>query len=520
MAAGRAFVLASDEKIYVRNTAAGAGRLGVVAATELALAPFMVWHLGVEHYGLWVILQIFRIGGLLGAAELGFQGGIIRYLTRYHLESDVTAFRRLCASGMALFALIGLVVGLSVAAFAQYGFVDVFPVPEDNAGEMRLALTICGLGLFAQFFSLGVRAFFSSLRQYVLLEFFEVVRVLTFAGGVVVLLLSDGGVLEVVILDVVVQCGLLLVLVGVAAGRQPKLFSVRPSDMGFDPIRRVSQFTAYLFLNRTLGHLYNHFPQLFVALLLTPTHVAWFALVIRIPRLMRQFRGVLSGAILPTAIRIEAKEASDDLREFVLAGTRFGLFVMTPVAVFLIVFAQPILETWIGPDYAHLTTMFQAAAVLELAVYFISFGAGAYTGVEQFRRLLPYNALATISIPVVMLSLTDRFGLWAAFAAIAIAVAINTYANLRVIMTTHAVKAGEFAVSTLARPFLAAGVIAAVPSIAILHFLTPQSLVGLIAAGACVYVVYCICAYGLLLNPDERQGLKNIFNSFGRHNAT
>ena len=142
----------------LRNTSFSFIQQSSAMALAIILVPYMLWTLGAERYGLWLTLQLFNIIGLSYLAELGFQGAIVRYLARFDAQGDRAAFRGLLSNGFYLFIAIGAVMASIIIAFAQSGFVELFPIPADLKAEMRLSLTIVGAGLLVGFPGLVIKA--------------------------------------------------------------------------------------------------------------------------------------------------------------------------------------------------------------------------------------------------------------------------------------------------------------------------------------------------------------------------
>ncbi len=68
---------------------------------------------------------------------------------------------------------------------------------------------------------------------------------------------------------------------------------------------------------------------------------------------VRAVSSMASGALIPTMSRLFAQGRTEAAHELILIASLLGVLITTPVAIVVIVLAEPFVVAWLGPQYAH-----------------------------------------------------------------------------------------------------------------------------------------------------------------------
>lgn len=122
----------------------GASYVGVVAsiAYSLAIVPIGLYYLGIDQFGLWMLLS--QAAGYLALIELGVFGATARILIDYKDHKDGAAYTSIVATA----ALILIAQGVLIAALCWLvapGAVQVFNIPPDLQNLATYLLVFMGL---------------------------------------------------------------------------------------------------------------------------------------------------------------------------------------------------------------------------------------------------------------------------------------------------------------------------------------------------------------------------------------
>lgn len=501
----------ADRARFARNTGFSLFHQLLTMVLALALVPYLIWQIGAERYGLWLILQIFNIFGLVSLAELGFQGAIIRYLVRHREQDDPEAFARLLATSVALFTAIGLLAAAAVFWFARTAFLDVFSIPPAMEDEARLALSVYAAGLLVAFPMLAVKAFYSGVQDVAALKIWEMSDRTAFAIGIALVVLVSDNLLYMVLVEQAVMVLAFATFAWRARRRYPRWFRVSPRKVSRASLDGVLGMTGMVFLTNLSNLLYVRAPEAVVGAVLGPVALAQFTIATRIPRVMKTIQGALNAGVLPHAALLDSRsEGSDAKRQFALRGMRLSYLVFVPMAMLLIVFAEDILRLWVGNRFAGLAPLMAVATIWQLAAILVSFGSATFTSAEHYRRAVWRNLAINALFLAALVPAIARFGLPGAFAALLVANLATMAVMYVATRAANGFSHGEFLRRVVAGPVIlsaALGLLAYGAAKLVLGWEgTAAGLAALAAAG----LAYLAAWYLVLLDATERSWLRTL----------
>jgi O-antigen/teichoic acid export membrane protein len=490
---------------FLRNTGFSLVHQVATVLIAVALVPYMLWHLGTERYGLWLVLQIFNIFGLVSLAELGFQGAIVRHLVRYHSAGDTFEFRRLLATSFLLFLAIGALCALAVLTFARTSFLDVFSIPPGYGPEMRQALSLYALSLLVSFPALVIKAFYSGMQNVATLKVWELVDRVAFASALAGILLLTDRLLYLVLVEQVAMISVLAVFLAIARVRHGRWFTLDPRIAAPRSLNKVLGMSGMVFVSNLSSQVYVKAPEALIGAILGPVALAHFTIATRIPRLIKTVQGAINAAVLPYAALLDTDpEGRETKRRFALFCLRVCYLVFVPTAAFVVIFASDILRLWVGSEYIWLSSYLILAMLWQLAAVVTNFGAATFTSTAHYRKAVWRNLalnlvfLAAFVPAVQHLALAGAFGtlFLASFASMAVMLIATRHAN--------AFSYLEFWRQVVIGPVIISGVIA-LASFGLGKMVMDEA--GPIAAAiglALLAPVYLAMLYRAVLFPHER----------------
>ncbi len=387
------------------------------------LVPFLIGRLGLEKYGLWAMLQVFNIFGLMSLAELGFHGAIVRQLVHYHVTGQTARFRGLLATGFLLFVGIGLLVTFAVATFAQTWFTQIFAIPPAYAAEMQRALSIYSIGLAIGFPVLILKAFYAGRQDVATLKLWELTDRILFTVGMVGLLFFTDDLFHIAAFEVALG---LLVAAGMTVHASVSArgwFTLDPRVAAIGNLRGIGRLSGAVFATGLSNQIYFKAPEALVGAILGPIALAQFQIATRLPRVFKSLQGALNAAVLPHVSGLEAMSADkgETRRRFFVQGMRLNFLLFVPATVGAIVFAPFVLTVWVGSEYAWLGGYLALYALWQLMSVVIGFSTATLTQASHYRTLVWRNLAINGLFLAALLWGLDRFGLVAVFICLLVA---------------------------------------------------------------------------------------------------
>lgn len=389
-----------------RGGAANAGYSAAEYIVQPALlvvaAPFLVARLGLDQFGIWMLVS--AIAGTVGVLSLGLGDATVKYVSAYRARQDVPGVARIFRAVLALSAAFGIVAALPVMLGARALVQYVFRIGSLDPTLATRAIQLGGVMLLLRsvdsvFVSLlrGHEDYVSAVRITVF------VRVLTIAAAVV---LAGFGFTVISIL--VASVGAILagiVLLVVAAHRVLPGAPLWPS---FDRKTwdEISHFGIFTWIQGVAAAVFNHADRLLIGALLGTAAVGVYSICVQATQPIHSLLAAGFNVLFPhLSSRRETGDARGSRRIYRLAVIA-NVFLSITLCLPFLLFGKWILTIWMGADFAAqahtlLVLLAIAFALLSLNVTahytLLAFGRARFVaGINVFGGILSLGAAAAL----------------------------------------------------------------------------------------------------------------------------
>src|SRR5262245_46960006 len=130
----------------IRNIASNWFGFAADSAVAFLLTPFLIHRLGMEIYGVWILIG--ALAGYLGMLDFGLRGSVGRFVAFHRGRGDREAI--LNTINTAVFSLVALgAIGFCIVAVTALNLEHLFEIPPEHLGQARWALLLVGMQLGA-----------------------------------------------------------------------------------------------------------------------------------------------------------------------------------------------------------------------------------------------------------------------------------------------------------------------------------------------------------------------------------
>jgi O-antigen/teichoic acid export membrane protein len=475
----------------------------------------MIWRMGADNYGYWMLVQIFSIGGYVSLAELGFQGSITRYLSKFYTEENIEEFNKLFFSSLILFFFIGTFCCGAILFFNKYFFLKVFNIPNDHSAEMQLGLTIYACSFLFQFPAMVLKAYYTSIQDFFKLRLWEMLNSLIFAISIFFLMYFTTSVFSVIVTEIITYFILFVLFFLAPLKYYREHYALNIKYLSLKSLKNISGMTSYLFFYRIFGLIYNRTPQIFIAYFLAPAYMTYYEIIRKIPRALKQLQGMVNSAVLPLAVSLDTLRHQDKRKQLFLRGTRYSFLFLTPIVIFTGIYAEDILRLWIDPNYAFLANYLRIFVLWQYLNLFISFGSSMYTMTEHFGFMLPYYILGIALFLLIMVFFIEKFELWAVLLGLLFSSCIVIPSNSVLIKKINRFSLQEFFNYVLKFPVLLGSLFSMSVLLLIKTSLPADNITMLLIYGGVTYFSYMAIFYKFCLFDFEKKDIDLLLNKFG-----
>jgi O-antigen/teichoic acid export membrane protein len=485
----------------------GANALGQMAfvVSGFVVPRLLNDHIGTEMLGVWdlgwsMVSHLMLVGA-------GMMSAVSREVARFPATRDVEALRSVVSTCYALFTALGVVVALLSVVFAALLPYVVPSLSPELLWEARVVLILLGAGTGLRF---GVHVFngiITGLQRFVA---HNVIIAGCYLGGValgVALVLSGFGLWAMAAANVLGEVAAGFLKAAYARRICPE-WRIALRDIRWSTLAHVMHFGGKTLLSTVSRVLLYQTNTILVGRFLGIEALAIFSrsrsLVLLLDTLVQRVVSIF----LSLASELDARGDRTGLRRTLYQATEVSLFTVLPGVLALILLGQPILEMWMGPQFAMglLLTVLAAGHLGMLSMrgtinVLIGMGRHGWSSLIDVTA-----AIAAISLSALLLG-PAQMGLLGAALAIVIPLTIASW----ILLPMYAcrvleVRLGPFFYRTLRRPLLAVTPAAAIFLLSRWVDIPHPGVRVALALGLGGLVYGFLCA-GFLLNGQERAQL-------------
>jgi O-antigen/teichoic acid export membrane protein len=384
---------------FRRNVATNYANRGVSTLVALLITPVLAHGLGKEQYGIWVLVTSLSL--YVDVLDIGVSAATIKYVAEYHTLGNVDRVRRaICTAFIVLIpaGVAALVIGVVLSHF----YPTIFNIDPDLAATTSALVLIIAVPLAVSVPSDTFGGTLGALQRFDLLNV-SLISVLVASALAWWIIIEVGGGL--------IALGIAAAIIGLA-GQATRFLMVRKLVPGatisfrlFDRslVRPLASLSAWLAIARSAQIAITRIDTLIVGVLLGAGSAGVYAIGQKLAFAAEKLAVPGTLGFFPFASELAARRDRDGLREALLTGTRISLAIAGPVTIVLIVLAEPLIDAWVGPQFADASRvvvyLVAANAIISLSqASFVMMQGGANARTPAL--LLGLEAVANVGLSV------------------------------------------------------------------------------------------------------------------------
>lgn len=466
----------------------------------LVLLPFNVAHLGPSAYGLWALTT--SVTWFFGVLDLGYGGALVRFVAQYRAFRDRTALNEVVSTIAVVFAGLGAVC-FTITALLAWRIEALFNIEPEQTRTAQAVLLMVGAYLSVRF-PLGVYgSVVYGFQRYYRNNVASIGTSLVVAAVNVWVLGAGHGLVALVAAITAVRVLSLALFVWNAYRTFPGLH-VRPSLFRKARLQEATGFSVYMLVLDLSAKVNYSADTIVIGAMLDTTAVAVWTVGQRLSVLAQQLTNQLNDALFPSVVDSNAAQRRDRLQLILLQGTKLSLAVAAPLSLGLIVVAEPLIYSWVGPRFAGAVLPTRILLAVVLIRICVASSNMILKGTDGYKLLTYTNATAAVANVLVSVALVHPLGL--------VGVALGTLIPISVASLFVLYPAACRRIDLpLARPVVEAiwpamwpaGIMAAVLWLS--RGWLPQNLLGVALQLAGGGLVYLVLFAGLAIGSEERR---------------
>ncbi len=397
------------------------GRLWA-AIVGILLTPYIVSKLGIERFGVWAI--IFAVTGYFSLLDFGVGQSFVRFIANAWGKNDREKINKIISTGFFFYFIFAIILVI-IAFILGKPIIKLVKIPATIQDEAFFVL-IGAITIFGFSNSLGIfRSAIDGLQKMdITNKISMIISIPNISGTVIVLELGYG------LKGLIVNNGIIVLLSAAISFffARKLLMNLKISIFQFSSgtFKELFNYGIKLQASNLSGLVNLQTDKILLAYFLNLSIVTFYELGYRVTMTVRSLPTLLFSAVVPAASELQAKSDDSKIYKLYTIGSKYLAAVTIPLAFFLLVTSEVIMDVWMGSGYKS-----SAMVIRILTVgYFINLLTGVATSTAKGMGKVEYEMRSSILVPILNIILSiiliTKFGLVGALIATAFSVTVGS----------------------------------------------------------------------------------------------
>jgi O-antigen/teichoic acid export membrane protein len=371
----------------------------------LIITPISIRVMGPEFFGLWSMLNALIL--LSGIGTLGISSIVNKFASEAQVDQDASRLHHgeVISAGVLIVLPMALITAALLALTRNFMAQNLNVSPAFRA-QFGAALLMVAVGILPQFLARVPQGFLLSQLRNTLVRAIETVFSVTLWSGAVLIAYYRRD-LTLIALWCLLNSTLMMLVYFLGLWRiaKPGL------RVNFPLVRKMMNFSGYLFLESTAIAMFQQMDRLIVGLTLGPVIAGVYSVGTSVGLRLAILTGQVTEVMIPYASLKDSVSANERLYLVFRQLSRYVSLLVAGLGGLLVVWMNEILAAWISPAYAaDYSSLFRLFIV---AYGLLSLARPAHqtlTGIGQVRFTSLIYLFTTLIMLVSLFFLSRRFG--------------------------------------------------------------------------------------------------------------
>jgi O-antigen/teichoic acid export membrane protein len=484
--------------------------VGANVVMALVVSPLMIFRLGDEAYGLWVL--IFSVVEYYTLFDRGIRTAVVKFVAQYWALGEYEELNRTLNTALVSLACVGACLLVLTLVIAPYG-PAFFVISPGLAGTFVTISIIAGAGWALSLLFVAASSSLEAVQRFDLA--YRIIIVTNVLRVIVIVSLLQFGFGLIPVVSVAVATRLVQNLWQWRAFRKhfPQ-YRWRLEDVNRVSFRRLFDYTIHTGPSSIGSLLLDQGPGIVIGHAYSAQYVGYYSLPRRLIQSVLELVHRLGLVTTARSAELAARDRRDGLVTLGIQSNRYSLVVFLPAAIFLATYGDALFQVWLrNPNFVAMTTpllpIFLLGTLLSDAMQFNS--SSMLYGMARHRGFSWLLLVEGIAATVLIYWFARRGDLFSAALASSIVMVFN-----RGLLTPYLLcrqldyPTGKY-IMRIAGPPLAAGLaVAAAMWACRLTWLPGNSLSQIALAGMLSSVGFLLLAGRFGVLPGDRAGVLSL----------
>ncbi|MDQ3021926.1 MAG: glycosyltransferase [Bacteroidota bacterium] len=313
----------------------------------LILTPFIISEIGEVQYGIYVLVLGFI--GMFNLFDISISSSFIIFISRYYVKKDFTNLNKYFNTGLFFYICFSIIIVLIGFVFAK-PLLSLLKIPSEL---FDTSVKVYYIGLLVFFVSSAFTIFSSVLislqKMYVSSVAGIFIGLINFAATIVILNIGYGlvGILWLQLFSVTLTN---IIIIWYAKLSLPEL-KIGFKHIEKNPVKEMTKFGAQMQVSKLASFASEKYDEFLLAYFSVLNNVTYFNIANKISRTGRLIPFQVVYQVAPISSELNARGDKEKLSELFLDTTKYLILVSAPVFIFIFIFSDLIITTWVGEGF-------------------------------------------------------------------------------------------------------------------------------------------------------------------------
>jgi O-antigen/teichoic acid export membrane protein len=501
----------------IRNTVFNFGiRFWSIIITFI-LMPVVIYYIGVEEYGIYLLITAFT--GYFSLLDLGIGTSLVKFVAQYHAKDEKEKVNQVLNTAFFIYLYVGIAASVGLFIVGTF-FIDYFNLDSELLWKAKIIIYILASGFITSFSMGSFKAVLSGIQRYDILALISFIMSIVGASVTVVVLILGGGIVELVFYTYCVGMMAPIITVIYCKKYMPYL-EIKTSHRNRAMVKTLFGLSMLILLLYMFSQIIYFTDSLVIGYYLGAALITFYAASRKLFSIPGRAIDAALQAMVPAASELDALEKEKGIQMLFIRVSKYSLALLFLLGLPVMFLSRYILIHWIEWAGGNFSLYYLVANILIISAFFDLFNTVASKILIGMNRIKLFTGLYGVAA-VMNLILSIIFVKWLGLEGVALGTAIpfivlspiflaNTF-NLLKINWKDFVK--NVIISNAPSAF---AVCLLLYSLIFLH--VPGSLIEIGVYFVISIAVYFLIFYYLSLDEEEKEDIKGIFSTFGRRNV-
>lgn len=337
-------------KKLFRNAFFNSSSFLVISIINFVTLPFFVSKLGMDKYGIYILVT--SLFGYYGIFDLGLGQGLIKFVS----ERIVVNKEKEIVDGVLSAFWIQAIIGILVSLLLYVGSTKISILL--NVGDKYLSQTseiikVASIGFFFSMISSTFSSVLMGMQLYSITSKIDTISnaLLNIFSLSLLYINNKYGLYEIVLLSVFTSALTMLIYILIVKRKLPLL--IIKLNINLQLLKIFFTFSIHIFLSKISNVFANYVVKFTISYFLGPIAVTYYTVP---SKLLGALGGILSSAsntLMPYVSALKSELKHEKIIDTFINTSFIFSAVAVPVLLLFAVFANPIIELWMGKDFSY-----------------------------------------------------------------------------------------------------------------------------------------------------------------------